>query len=373
MFDWTRSSTARKMLCRLYRLRGLLRRPDPLATREQEVRAAFYEALWREAAAALGADVTPLGRGVLEIRMGEAWTRVMDIRCPLHDQMALLAAGDKLLTYSLLEAEGLPTPRRLGFRMREFARAADFLEAAGRPCVVKPADGTAGGAGVVTGIRTRSQLAFAAAAAAVEFGPDLLIEEQAAGANYRLLYLDGELLDAVVRRPPQVVGDGQTTIRGLVGRENAARLACKPARVVQPLTIDLDMHNTLAEQGLSPQSIPPAGTAVTLKTVVNQNFGAENASAAHLLCEAVVEAGARAARCVGARFAGVDVITPDPTAPLGRAGGVVLEVNVAPGLHYHYHKKGGDYPVAVRVLERLLGERAGVPCSATVDGLAASR
>ena len=127
--------------------------------------------------------------------------------------------------------------------------------------------------------------------------------------------------------------------------------------MVQVLTIDLDMRNTLAEQGLSLKSVPAAGRAVTLKTVVNQNFGPENASATHLLCEAVIEAGARAARCVGARFAGVDVITPDPTVALEQAGGVILEVNVAPGLHYHYHKQDGDCPVAVRVLERLLDER----------------
>ena len=120
------------------------------------------------------------------------------------------------------------------------------------------------------------------------------------------------------------------------------------------------MRNTLAGRGLSPRSVPAAGEVVVLKTVINQNFGPENASAAHLLCDEVVDAGARAARCVGARLAGVDVITPDPAAPLGRAGGVVLEVNTTPGYHHHYHKKDGHYPVAVHVLERLLnGQQAG--------------
>jgi glutathione synthase/RimK-type ligase-like ATP-grasp enzyme len=57
------------------------------------------------------------------------------------------------------------------------------------------------------------------------------------------------------------------------------------------------------------------------------------------------------------RLAGVDVITPDPTLPLSEAGGVVLEVNAPPNFYYHYHKRGGAYPVARHVLEHLLKTR----------------
>lgn len=245
------------------------------------------------------------------------------------------------------------------FTLRQIGRAAAFLAEVGRPCVVKPANATGAGQGVTTGVARPAQLAWAAAAAAAH-GQELLIEEQRAGDNYRLLYLDGVLVDAVVRRPPTVTGNGKSTIRELVRSANAARLAHRPVRVVNLLAVDLDMRNTLAGRGLSPRSVPAAGEVVVLKTVINQNFGPENASAAHLLCDEVVDAGARAARCVGARLAGVDVITPDPAAPLGRAGGVVLEVNTTPGYHHHYHKKDGHYPVAVHVLERLLnGQQAG--------------
>jgi cyanophycin synthetase len=165
------------------------------------------------------------------------------------------------------------------------------------------------------------------------------------------------LLDAVLRRPPAVVGDGRSTIRRLVEMANAERLAACKRRVFKLLTIDQDMRHTLAAQGLTLHGVPPAGQSVTLKTVVNQNFGPENVTATESVCDAVIEAGARAASCVGARFAGVDVVTPDASVPLEQAGGVVLEVNVAPGFQYHYHKKDGNYPVAVRVLERMLNAK----------------
>jgi glutathione synthase/RimK-type ligase-like ATP-grasp enzyme len=90
-----------------------------------------------------------------------------------------------------------------------------------------------------------------------------------------------------------------------------------------------------------------------VKTAVNENAADDNESATHLLCEEVVEAGARAAGAVGVRLAGVDVITVDPARPLADTGGVVLEVNTTPGFYYHYHKRGGEFPVALHVLKTI--------------------
>ena len=64
--------------------------------------------------------------------------------------------------------------------------------------------------------------------------------------------------------------------------------------------------------------------------------------------------GAQAAAVIGARLAGVDIITPDPSISLDKSGGVVLEVNTTPGYYYHYHRRGGPVPVACAILECLL-------------------
>ena len=97
---------------------------------------------------------------------------------------------------------GTPRPAARDVHTEGHRTRGGFLRATdGADCVVKPATGTGGGAGVATGIRTRWQLARAAAAAAV-YSDELLIERQVEGDNYRLLYLDGELLDAYVREAP---------------------------------------------------------------------------------------------------------------------------------------------------------------------------
>jgi cyanophycin synthetase len=314
---------------------------------------AFYERAWRDAAAELGASYEPLGGGIGEINLDGARVRVCENTSPIDDPVTLAVAADKALTYRLLAAEGLPVPRHVTFSIDDVRPAAAFLAGSAVDCVVKPAGGTGGGRGVTTGVRAPSHLARAAAAAAV-YNDELLAEEQVEGDNYRLLYLDGVLVDAFVRRAPSVVGDGRSPVARLVREANAERLRQGWGVSQVLLTADLDMERTLAKQGLSPQSVPAAGRRVTLKTVVNENRGADNATATGLLCDAVVADGARAARAVGLRLAGIDVITRDPSLPLAESGGVILEVNAPPNYYYHYHKSDGCFPLAVTVLERLL-------------------
>ena len=118
--------------------------------------------------------------------------------------------------HNLLAGHGLPMPRHLEFSFAELELAAKFLDGTDRPCVIKPACGTGGGVGVVTGIRTRWQLAMASWNAA-RWGDHPIIEEQVDGDNYRLLYLDGKLVDVVKREPPTVIADGTSTVRELLG------------------------------------------------------------------------------------------------------------------------------------------------------------
>jgi D-alanine-D-alanine ligase-like ATP-grasp enzyme len=316
---------------------------------------AFYERAWREAALELGAAFKPLGSGISEIELDGNRTRVIENTCGIDDPVTLMVLADKLLTYKILEEESLPVPRHAKFGLGDLSPAIAFLNQSQRDCVVKPASGTGGGRGVTTGIKTRSQLARAAAIAAV-YCDEIQIEEQIAGDNYRLLYLDGELIDAFVRRQPSVIADGRSSISRLVRQANEERLRHGSGQSQTLLTIDMDMRRTLAKQGLSLRSIPEQGKTITLKTVVNENCGSDNTSATSLLCRSIIEDGARAVRALRVRLAGVDIITPEPSVPLNEAGGVMLEVNAPPNYYYHYNKSDGTFPVAIHVLKKLLLE-----------------
>jgi D-alanine-D-alanine ligase-like ATP-grasp enzyme len=318
-------------------------------------RSSFFAQVWRDAAARLGATVEQLDQDLLEIRLGRAHTRVRENTTAIDDPVTLAVAINKPLVDRLLAKRGLRTPRHVEFTLSDIDQAVAFIKRFGGEWVVKPANG-AMGRGVTTGVITKFDLVRAAVTAAA-YDAHFLVEQQVQGDLYRLLYLNGKLLDAVLRKSPTVVADGRSSVRKLVRVENRARLeAGRPFGQVL-VSIDLDMRNTLAKQGLSLSSVPKKGTVITLKTVINENSVADNISATSLLCPSIIEDGAAAAAAVGARLAGVDIVTRDPGVPLAQSGGVILEVNTTPGYAYHYHQRNGGVAVAIPILSWLLRER----------------
>lgn len=318
-------------------------------------RADFYRRIWQEAAEAIGGELHQLSGEILEIVRDDCRTRVYRNYTELDNPVALKVAGNKLLVHRLLQQHGLPAPGHQAFTPRTTQQAVEFLARSSGPCVVKPANGTGAGHGITTNIRTRSQLTRAVIAASA-YGNQLLIEEQIAGDNYRLLYLDGQLVDAIRRRPPAIVGDGQSTVARLIDAHNAQRLRRDSELGQAQITWNADLRLTLAEQQLTPRSVPPAGTRVVVKTAINENAADENESVGDQLAQTVIEDGATAARLVGARLAGVDIITRDPTRSLAEAGGVILEVNTTPAFHFHYHKRDERVAVAEYVLRHVFGD-----------------
>jgi cyanophycin synthetase len=353
MFDLTRHPRWLKFFSLCDRAWAFLRRRNTGWREADNQLAGFYAQMWKEAADAIGASLEDLGLGVYEIRLGDARTRVVQNSTSMDDLATFCIARSKPVIYRLLNQHNLRTPRHAEFGIDDMRPAVALLETVRGDCVVKPGSGTGGGRGITTGIRSRWQLARAAYSASL-FSDDLLIEEQIEGSNYRLLYMDGKLLDAVVRQPPSVSADGRSSVLQLVQAINNERLVRGPKLAHGLLTIDLDMKRTLAKQGYTLASVPPAGTVVTLKTAINENAGQDNATATGQLSEALIEEGARAAALARVRLAGVDIITRDPSVSLQESGGVILEVNTPPGYYWHYKKRDGVFPLAVHVLNSLL-------------------
>ncbi len=329
---------------------ALLRRMSREKRTEKALRSAFYIGLWSRAAEEIGATVVDAHGDLLTIERAGAIARVFRNYTDLDGPVTLRAAGSKSLSNAILRAHRIPAPNHETFTLHRLATACEFLRSHA-PCVVKPAAGTGAGAGVTTGIVTRKQLVEASIAAAA-YGDGLLIEQQVAGRNLRLLYLDGELLDAVERRPPTVVGDGQATVARLVENANKERRRAGTRAAQVLLRRDLELERTLAQQGLCWRSVPAPGELVQVKTVINDNRAADNVSVIDAVSDEIVDTGRLAARACDVRLAGVDVVTPDYTADLASAGGVVLEINTTPGLYVHQSR--GAVRVAAPILEACL-------------------
>jgi cyanophycin synthetase len=299
--------------------------------REVPGRAALYRSLWEDAAAACGAAVEDRGDGFLAISRAGRRTLVWNNQVPLDNPVTLAFAAHKGASGRALAEAGLPVPEQAGYTVADLGPARRFLEG-GASCVVKPGSGTGAGAGVTCGVRTEDDLRRASARAS-RWSERLVVEQQAEGREYRVLVLDGQVLGTIVRRPPTLVGDGRSTVAALVAAENRRRVAAEGRAGLWRMALDLDALLDLARQGLAPRAVPAEGTSFTVGVTANENGPADNETVA--APPALARTAAAAAEALGLRLASVEVVTPDPAVPLPTAGGVVVEVNGTPGLHYH--------------------------------------
>src|SRR5438045_2301707 len=176
--------------------------------------------------------------------------------------IAVNTASDKALTKALLAEAGLPVPAGRTVTTVQDAQAA--ARELGRPVVVKPLDANQG-KGVSAAV-TGDEATAAAFERAAAFGPNVIVEAHVEGDDYRVLIVAGEVVAAARRLPPRVVGDGGSSVRELVERENA-----HPARgnghenMLTKIPLDAGAAQALALQGLDGDSVPEHGCVVHLR------------------------------------------------------------------------------------------------------------
>jgi cyanophycin synthetase len=270
----------------------------------------------------------------------------------MDNPVTLKLAGDRPLTYKMLVEAGLTVPEFMPFNLKGIHEAEEFVRAMSNAVIVKPASGTSGGHGITSGVTNVTQLRKAAAFASIG-NKTLIVEKMISGDCYRLLYLDGELLDAVVRYRPVIVGDGVSRIGQLIEIENRCRISNAEISSLSTISLDLDLKWTLKSQGLSLRSVPHANQTVPIKTVVNEGSAAECESVTSSIGQELRDEGAAAARALGVRLAGVEVITTDPSVSLQKSIGAIIEVNTTPGLHHHYLVRNDSSRPATKILQHI--------------------
>jgi cyanophycin synthetase len=321
----------------------------------------YYNELWSQAAKNAGVKHTNLGSGYSLLSKAGLSMSFRHGDVPLDSAETLKFIGNKPAVYQAMAERGYPIPRYCEFRLETLSEAISLMESMDGQVVVKPASGTGGGRGVTTGIGDRETLRQASKYA-VRFCGDLMVEQQLEGSSYRLLYLHGQLIDAVRRDPPTVVGDGDSTIAQLIANENVRRRTQKPFSSLSPLVVDNDCRLFLASTGLSMMSRQAAGDVVQVKRAVNENASVDQYNVFKMVHPETIESGARLVRDLGVKFAGVDVHCQNIEKPLDKENGLITEINTTPGIHHHYliSDQSKRVPVAEKVLSYMFETKAGV-------------
>jgi cyanophycin synthetase len=307
-----------------------------------------------DAAVARGIPVRRLTEGSLvQLGWGRRQRRILAAATSQTSAIAEDIVQDKNLTCKLLREVGLPVP--LGCPVASAEEAWTAALEIGLPVVVKPLDGNQG-RGVALNLHTREQV-LAAYDAAFEESDAVIVEQFAEGEDYRLLVVGRQFVAASRRRPAHVIGDGFSTIGELIAVANQdPRRAAAHAAALSKIRIDAVALAVLAEQGFTPESVPPAGRTVLIRRNANLSTGGTAVDCTDEVHPTIREAAIEAAQTVGLDICGIDLVAVDITAPLSDRNGVIIELNARPGLRMHlYPSDGKPRNVGEAVLNTMFG------------------
>ena len=246
--------------------------------------------------------------------------------------IAVELASDKEETNKILASLGLPVPRQeLVTSQTDALKAARKL---GGPVVLKPYNGNHG-RGITINVSADDDIR-AGFEAAQEHSRSVIVETCLAGDDHRLLVVNGQLVAATRRTPGHVVGDGATTVAGLVEMVNAdPRRGVGHEKVLTRLKLDREAELMLERAGYTADSVPAAGEVVPLRSTANLSTGGTATDVTDIIHPDNRAMAERAVRAIGLDVGGVDFITTNIAESYKAIGGGICEVNAAPGFRMH--------------------------------------
>ena len=299
-------------------------------------------------------------QSLVQLGHGKYQQRIQATVTGRTSHIAVELASDKEETNKILANCGLPVPRQELVRSAERAvRAARRL---GYPVVTKPYDGNHG-RGISIGLTTRRSARGVCGGSA--HSASVIVETYLQGDDHRLLVINGELIAATRRTPGRVIGDGRHTIRELVDIVNQdPRRGIGHEKVMTRLELDTQADTMLLRQGLTAESVPPAGQAVPLRSTANLSTGGTATDVTDVIHPDNRDMAVRAVTAIGLDVGGVDFLCPDITESYKTVGGGICEVNAAPGFRMHVApSEGTPRDAAGPVIDMLFprGSSARVP------------
>nr|WP_199076878.1 cyanophycin synthetase [Pedobacter sp. ASV19] len=299
-------------------------------------------------------SLVQLGYGKNQVRFRATMTEKTN-------SIAVDIACNKDETKRLLQDAAIPVAK--GVTISDPDDLEDAIKKVGFPLVFKPLDGNHG-KGATINVKTE-----AAAKEAFEYAKNysrkVIIERFITGYDFRILVIDHQMVAAALRVPAHVTGNGQLTVQQLIDKENEdPRRGYGHENVLTEIIVDRDTLDLLAKKEYTLETIVPNGEIVYLKSTANLSTGGTSIDVTDLVHPQNIFISERISRIIGLDICGIDVMAQNLTQPLTENGGVILEVNAAPGFRMHLAPSEGlPRNVAAPVIDMLYppGKSARIP------------
>jgi GNAT-family acetyltransferase (TIGR03103 family) len=287
-------------------------------------------------------EVTDAEWGEIRLSVGGRTVVTRESLSEFTTAVAMSRCDDKRVTRRIMERAGVRIARAALACDGEVGDAAALMREVGE-VVVKPARGEQG-RGITVGVRDEAGLEKAVALA-LQFCPDVLVEELVSGDDLRVIVIDRAVVAAAVRRPAEVVGDGRHTVTELVRSTSRRRERATGGESSIPL--DDTTAEVVRDAGWAMDDVPPSGERIRVRRTANLHTGGTIDDVTDLLHPEIAAASVRAAAALDIPVTGLDFLVPDVSGP----DYVFIEANERPGLANHEPQ-----PVAERFVDLLFPE-----------------
>jgi cyanophycin synthetase len=289
-------------------------------------------------------SLVQLGYGINQVRF----------RATMTDKTSSIAvdlASNKDETKKMLQDAAIPVAK--GMCIIDESEVETVIDKVGFPLVFKPLDGNHG-KGASINVKTLEE-AKAAFEHAKKYSRKIIVEKFISGFDFRILVINHRFIAAALREPAHVIGDGVSTIQQLIEIENSdSRRGYGHENVLTEISIDRETRDELAKNNLTLETILKKGEKTYLKGTANLSTGGTSTDVTDIVHPNNIFIFERISRVIGLDICGIDIMATNLHEPLEVTGGVVLEVNAAPGFRMHLAPANGlPRNVAAPVIDML--------------------
>lgn len=298
---------------------------------------------------------------LVQLGYGKNQMRFQATITQLTSNIAVEIACDKEQTKKILDDAAVPVAKGdICYDVEDLQRVVDKI---GYPIVLKPLDGNHG-KGASINVKDWDA-AVAGLDHAKKYSRRVIVERFIEGYDFRILVINNVMIAAAKREPAHVKGDGVLTIQQLIDEtNNDPRRGYGHENVLTEITVDRDTEELLQKKGYNLETIPDQGEIVYLKSTANLSTGGTSIDVTDMVHPENIFLAERISRLIGLDVCGIDIMASNLTEPLKENGGVILEVNAAPGFRMHLAPTEGlARNVAAPVLDMLFppGKECRVP------------
>lgn len=257
---------------------------------------------------------------------------------PFASSSARIIANHKDRAYDFAVQLGVSVPQSVTIKQADtsFTAARELLSSAGR-VIVKP-NASSVSNGLSLNIDTEAALVRAIEEAR-RFSHDILVQRQVVGDEIRFVVADGQVRAAILRKTPQVIGDGVHTLSELIDQENHERAHITDTAVTYPMLND----DLLDLSAFDMTAVPSKGERVELGLGTLIKTGASIYNVFESVHPSYLEVAERLGRALGPGFVVVDMMMADYTQPATEENYAFIEFNLTPALQLFYSCRDGKH------------------------------